>query len=262
VYITVAGISGTRAVVLTTAIVVAACTYRTPATSPIRPTTDAWGPFARQCITTRVLHYEAHRQLSPLEQGETTTRCTGFYAEQRSDGSVQITASTNAADPASPPIVSRIVRYPNGFSRAAQPTDTGVLAYGSDVPETAATIVRDIGLTRQQLTNASESLRLPLRLHVPFPIDAMATCRSGGEATDHGRKLLVLDCTLDQEVTTDRLQARLHLVGTQDVDLATGVRLSTEMNGWLDGRERLDPGSPWQQASDHRVWYSRETEFE
>jgi hypothetical protein len=167
----------------------------------------------------------------------------------------------NADNPGANPIISRILRSPSGASRTATPGEPGLLAYGSDVPADAAVLARDIGVTARQMINPNQSLWLPVRLHMPFPVDGMLACHPNGETTDHGRKVLVLDCTLDQDAATDRLQARIHLTGEQQVDIATGVRLSGEMNGWMNGRARPNERSPWQPANDN-VRYNKETEFD
>jgi len=252
-----------RASLLAVAISAAQCTpaAQAPVTQPVQVMVEAWGPFARQCATTRVSHYEAHRQLSPSEIVQTHTTCVGFSALPRADGSVELTASMNADDPSSNPIVSRILRSPSGTSRTAIQGEPGLLAYGSDVPEIAAVLARDIGVTARQLIGPNESLRLPIRLRMPFPVDGALSCHPAGETADHGRKILVLDCILDQEARTEHLQAKIHLTGEQQVDIATGVRLSGEMTGWLNGRVRLNDRSPWQPAEE-QVRYSKETEFE
>lgn len=222
---------------------------------------QAWGPFARQCATTRVSHFEPHRQLSPNETVQSRTTCIGFSALTRADGSVELTASMNGDDPSSNPIVSRILRSPGGASRTAIPGESGLLAYGSDVPETATALARDIGVSARQLVAPNQSLWLPLRLHMPFPVDAVMSCQPRGETVDHGRKVLVFDCTLDQEASTSVLQAKIHLTGEQQVDVVTGVRLSGEMTGWLNGRARRNEQAPWQPVRDD-LSYSKATEFE
>jgi hypothetical protein len=223
---------------------------------------DAWGPFARQCITTRLSHDRPNGHLSPIEEDKITAVCFGFATLPRSDGSVEITASMNAADSASNLIVSRILRYPSGISRPAQANDTGLLAYGSDVPDVADTLARDIGLKHQQQINPDEQIAVPIRLRMPSPVDVTLVCQPSGEAEDHGRKVLLLNCTLDQDVTNDLLRAHLHLAGTQRVDVATGVRLSGSMSGWLNGQTRQHGDSPWVKTSDDHIWYSKWTEFE
>ena len=252
-----------RASILVVAIWAAQCTTtaQAPMTQPVQVMEQAWGPFARQCNTVRVSHYRAHRQLSPGEIAQTHVTCIGFSAFPRADGSVELTASMNADDPSASPIVSRILRSPTGTSRTASPGESGLLAYGSDVPEIAAVLARDLGVTARQLIEPNESLRLPIRLRMPFPVDGVLSCHPSGETADHGRKILVLDCTLDQEVSTGRLQAQIHLTGEQQVDITTGVRLSGELTGWLNGKQRPDDQSPWQPAHDD-VWYSKVTEFQ
>lgn len=230
-------------------------------TQPVQVMEEAWGPFARQCTTTRVSHYEAHRQLSPSEVTQTHTTCVGFSAFPRADGAVEVTASMNADNATANPVISRILRSPSGASRTAMPGEPGLLAYGSDVPAAAAVLARDIGVTARQMIDPNQLLSLPIRLHMPFPVDGVLACHPSGEAMDRGRKVLVLDCTLDQDAATDRLQARIHLSGEQQVDIATGVRLSGEMRGWMNGRARLNDRSPWQPA-DGNVWYTKETEFD
>jgi hypothetical protein len=252
-----------RVLMLATAILAAQCspTAKSPITKPVQVMAQAWGPFARQCATTRVSHYEAHRQLSPTEIVRTHTTCIGFSALARADGSVEITASMNADDPSSNPIISRILRSPTGASRTSIQGEAGLLAYGSDLPDTAEVLARDIGLTVRQLIEPNASLRLPIRLRLPFPVDGALACQPRGETVDHGRRVLVLDCTFDQEARTDHLQAKIHLTGEQQVDIATGVRLSGRMTGWLNGQARPNDQSPWQPA-DGAIWYSKETEFE
>lgn len=230
-------------------------------TQPVQVMVEAWGPFARQCTTTRVSHYAVHRQLGPREIVQTQTSCVGFSAIARADGSVVLTASMNADDPSSNPIVSRILRSPSGATRTAIQGEPSLLAYGSDVPEIAAVLARDIGVDTRQLIEPNKSLRLPIRLNMPFPVDGALSCRPAGETADHGRRVLVLECALDQDARTDHLQAKIHLTGEQQVDIATGVRLSGELTGWLNGRERPNDQSPWQPAQDD-IWYSKETQFE
>jgi hypothetical protein len=232
-----------------------------PMTKPVQVMVQAWGPFARQCATTRVSHYEAHRQLSPKEIVQTRTTCVGFSALARGDGSVELTASMNSDEPSSIPIISRILRSPTGTSRTAIQGEKGLLAYGSDRPETATALARDIGVTARQLIEPNGLLWLPIRLHLPFRVDGALSCHPEGESVDHGRRVLVLNCTLDQAAKTDHLEAKIHLTGEQQVDIATGVRLSGEITGWLDGRSRLNDQSAWQPA-EGAVWYTKETEFE
>lgn len=252
-----------RALLLAVAISAVQCApaAHAPITQPVQVMVQAWGPFSRQCATTRVSHYEAHRQLGPTEIVQTHTTCVGFSVFPHADGSVEITASTNADDPSANPIVSRILRSPSGASRTAIQGEYGLLAYGSDKPEVATVLARDIGVTARQLIGPNASLWLPIRLRLPFPVDSAMSCHPEAETADRGRKILVLDCALDQEAKTEHLQAKIYLTGEQQVDIATGVRLSGDMTGWLNGQVRLNDQSPWQPAKED-VRYSKETEFE
>jgi hypothetical protein len=252
-----------RASLLAAAISAAQCTTsaQTPMTQPVQVMEQAWGPFVRQCNTLRVSHYVARRQLSPSEIVQAHVTCIGFAAFPRADGSVELTASMNADDPSASPIVSRILRSPTGASRPAKPGESGALAYGSDVPELAAVLARDIGVTARQMIEPNQPLQLPIRLRMPFPVDGVLSCHPSGETVEHGRKVLVLGCTLDQEVSTGRLQAQIHLTGEQHVDIATGVRLSGGLTGWLNGQERPNDASPWQPIHDD-ISYAKVTEFE
>lgn len=81
------------------------------------------------------------------------------------------------------------------------------------------------------------------------------------ENREHGRDILVVSCTLDRTVLTDRLDARLRLAGVQEIDVQTGIRLSSMLTGRLEGRRRLGEDAGWQSADD-QLLYRRETEFE
>jgi hypothetical protein len=89
------------------------------------------------------------------------------------------------------------------------------------------------------LVPPNEPLWLSIRLHIPYPVDGALSCHPAGETADHSRTVLVLDCRMDQEASTDHLQATMHLAGEAHVDIATGVRLSCELTGWLKERMRL-----------------------
>ena len=252
-----------RLSVLAAAISAAQCTpaAQAPITQPVQVMVEAWGPFARQCATTRVAHYEAHRQLSPNGVVQSHTTCIGLAAFPNADGSVELTASMNADDPSANPIIFRLLRNPSGAARTAMPGESGLLAYGSDVSEIADVLARDIGITTRQMVGPNQRLWLPIRLRLPFPVDSVMTCQPNGETADHDRRVLALACALDQQAKTDRLDAEIHLTGEQEVDIATGVRLSGDMTGWLRGQTRATDQSPWQPA-DEQLWYSKETEFD
>jgi hypothetical protein len=252
-----------QALTLAAAILAARCTPLPQATmtQPVQVMEQAWGPFARQCSTTRLAYYVPHRQLGPREVVLSHTTCIGFSATPRADGSVELTASMNADDPSADPIISRILRSPGGTSRTAESGDSGLLAYGSDAPDIAVVLARDIGVTARQMVSPNQELRLPIRLHMPFPVDGTMLCHPSGTVAADGRKVLVFACTLDQQADTSHLRARIVLSGEQRVDVETGVRLSGEMTGRLSGEIRVTDGSPWRPADD-QVWYSKETEFE
>jgi hypothetical protein len=232
-----------------------------PMTQPVQVMEQAWGPFARQCSTTRLAHYEPHRQLSPREVVSSHTTCIGWSVLPQANGAVELTASMNPDDPTADPIISRILRSPSGASRTAIPGEPGLLAYGSDSPDVATVLARDIGVTARQMVSTNQMLWLPVRLRLPFPVDGAMSCRPGGTVADYGRKVLVLACTLDEQADTANLRARIQLTGEQRVDVDTGVRLSGELTGQLSGQMRLTKGSPWRPADD-QVWYSKETEFD
>jgi hypothetical protein len=222
---------------------------------------DAWGPFVRQCITTRVIQYATGRRSGQREVGENNTICTGFSAFRDADGSVEITASTSANGQSSAPIISRISRQPNGVSNTAAPGEAGLLAQGSDVPLAAEWLAREIGVPSRRIVAPNETLLLPIRLHVPSTIDGILSCHLDGQRLDRGRQTLVFSCVLDEHARTDRLDAQLHLAGVEEIDVPTGIRLTSVLSGWLKGRERFNDQAHWQPADDH-IRYHRETELE
>jgi hypothetical protein len=123
-------------------------------------------------------------------------------------------------------------------------------------------LAREIGLTARQLIRPNDIVTLPVRLSLPFPVDIELSCRPDGGRRDHGRDTLVLSCTLDQKVRTTRLDAQVRLAGVEEIDVQTGIRLSSVLAGRLSGRIRLsDRGEAWQSADD-RLLYRRETDFE
>jgi hypothetical protein len=87
------------------------------------------------------------------------------------------------------------------------------------------------------------------------------SCRADGEHRDHGRDTLVLSCTLNQKVQTDRLDAQVQLAGVEEIDIQTGVRLSSVLTGHLSGRSRSGDNAAWLSAN-NRLLYRREMEFE
>ena len=63
---------------------------------------------------------------------------------------VGIAASFSGVDRLSPPAILRMRRDTEGRARTALPSDMGLLAQGSDVPEATDALVRDIGLTARK----------------------------------------------------------------------------------------------------------------
>jgi hypothetical protein len=232
-----------------------------PMLQPVEAMKAPWGPFARECDSTRVSRTTSRSRNGDTEVDKVYETCTGFSSMPGSHNSAQITASVGEVNKPSSTVVLRILRNPDGAARAAAPGDTGLLAQGSDVPEAADTLAREIGLTARQLVSPAETLTLPIRLSVPFPLDVVLSCRPDGEHRDHGRQTLVLSCTLDQNIHTSHLEARVQLAGVEEIDVQTGIRLSSLLTGRLNGRTQEADEATWQSTSD-RLLYRRDTEFE
>ena len=173
---------------------------------------------------------------------------------------VQITASISAQG-REPAETVRILRTTEGNSRPAASGDTGLLAQGSDSPEVASWFARTIGLPARQVIRPNETIDLPIRLSVPYPLDTVMSCRPDGGHRDRGRDTLVLSCSLQRTVQTDHLDASIALNGVEEIDVQSGVRLSTLLTGHLNGRVRRTDTAGWQTADD-QILYRRETEFE
>jgi hypothetical protein len=223
--------------------------------------TSPWGPFARQCIVTRITNYAIVGRSGPSESTTSREICTGFAATPATGGGVQITASTSTGGQTSAPVISRILRQPLGVSRPARQADTGVLAQASDSPMLAETFASEIGVTRQQIIDPNGTLRLPVRLDMQFPLEATLTCRPDGGGVDHGRETLVFSCSLDEQVGVDRLTARVQLAGVEEIDVLSGVRLSSLLVGSVTGHDRAN-GQAQGRPVDYHVWQRRTTEFE
>jgi hypothetical protein len=199
---------------------------------------------------------------SGLKEKETNyRRCVGFAAMPASGGAMQITGSATTDGRSRVPIVYRILRGPNGVSRPAASGDSGLLAQGSDNPMLAEEFADQIGLTRQQVIDPKDTLLLPILLHVPSPVEGTLQCRPDGGHVDRGRETLVFSCTLDEQVRTERLDAKVRLAGVEEVDVMTGVRLSGSFAGSLNGYERTNADVRGRHIDDH-VWYDRTMEFE
>jgi hypothetical protein len=233
----------------------------TPITRPIEAMEAPWGPFARQCDSTRLSRDTVRWRVGETEIDQVYATCAGFSAMAAGPNAEAITASLGKINQSLPPVVLRIMRRTDGVARPAQPGDTGLLAQGSDAPDAAQVLARDIGLTARQMINPNETLALPLHLAVPFPLDVVMSCRPDGERRDRGRDTLLLSCTMDRKVYTDRIDAQLQLAGVEEIDVQTGVRLSSDLTGTLSGRKRRNADTGWHVA-DEQVEYRRETEFE
>src|ERR1700761_1555313 len=75
----------------------------TPMNQPEEVMTAAWGPFARQCTSTRTSHY-AMVGREPEDVATTYEACIGFAAMPAAHGAMQITGSTTSNRRSSVPI--------------------------------------------------------------------------------------------------------------------------------------------------------------
>jgi hypothetical protein len=232
-----------------------------PLSQPTEVMVDAWGPFAQQCTSTRISYNVTDHRSAKHEVTEGNKTCTGFSALPNADGSVEITASTSTDGQSSAPIISRFLRRPSGVSRIAAPGDLELLAQGSDVPAVAERLSREIGVPARYVVMPHETLLLPFHLDIPSMTEATLSCHPDGPRLDRGRQGLVFSCAVDQHLRTDRLDARLHLDGKEEIDISTGVRLAGVLSGWLTGRQRFNDLDRWQPVDDH-IRYRRMTEFE
>jgi hypothetical protein len=231
----------------------------TPMSGPIDVMVSPWGPFARQCDSTRVSYDTMYRSGRPglFEVASVYKTCAGFVAMPLDGNAVQITASVDKIDQTSSPLVLRILRTPEGIARAAAPGDTGLLAQGSDAQDAARVLASEIGLTARQVIGPNDIVALPVPLSLPFPVDIELSCRPDGGHRDRDRDTLVLSCTFDQNVRTPRLDARVRLAGVEEIDIQTGIRLSSVLTGGLNGRIQLgDRNGAWHSADD-RLLYRR-----
>jgi hypothetical protein len=158
-------------------------------------------------------------------------------------------------------VTLRIPRQTGGAARPAKAGDSGLLAQGSDAPDAADRLACDIGLTQRQLITPDQTLALPVHLIVPYPLDTTLTCHPDGGHRDRGRDTLIVSCTLDQTVRTDHLDAQVSLAGVEEIDVKTGIRLSSLLTDYLSGRKRVANNAAWQSAND-QLLYRREIEFE
>jgi hypothetical protein len=232
-----------------------------PMKGPVETMEAPWGPFARQCATTRVSHMTQRWRRGDVEVGDNYQTCMGFSAMPSGHDAAEITASVGNPDRPPSTVILRILRQAGGATRKAASGDTGLLAQGSDVPEAAQVLARDIGLTSPQLISPNETLELPVQLLIPFPLETVLSCRPDGGHRDHGRDTLVFSCRSNQKVHTDRLDAQVQLAGVEQIDIQSGVRLSSVLAGHLSGRSRSGDNAAWLSAN-NRLLYRREMEFE
>ena len=106
----------------------------TPITQPVEAMEAPWGPFARQCDSTRLSHDTVRWRVGQTEVAAVYQTCTGFSAMPAGRDAEEITASVGTIDPPSSPVVLRIVRRTDGVARPARLVTPGLLAQGSDVP--------------------------------------------------------------------------------------------------------------------------------
>ena len=228
---------------------------------PVEAMKAPWGPFARQCATTRVSSTTTRFRVGLVEVGDNYETSFGFSAMQASKNAVEITASVADPNRASAQVIRRIARKTGGSARETAAGDTGLLAQGSEAPDAADLLARDIGLTSRQLISPNATLALPVRLSLPFPLDVVMTCRPDGGHQEHGRNRLVFSCTLDRTVRTVHLDGRIRLEGVEEVDVQTGSRLSSVLPGHLNRWTRARETGAWQAAND-RLMYRQDTEYQ
>lgn len=230
---------------------------------PVEAMTEAWGPFARQCATTRLSHFVSRPRLSPEDVTETYVRCIGFTTTPGSEGSdaVAITASLGTGSEFSSPRILRFVRDRRGAARPAAPGDTGLLAQGSDDAAAAARLAQRIGLSKQQMIRSGQTVGFTVRFSLPTPVDVRLSCRPDGGGRIDGRDTLVFSCTGSATVHTDDFTGQLQVSGVEELDVRTGVRLASELSGRLDG-DSLSPDGHHREAESDRLLYNLDTEFE
>jgi hypothetical protein len=224
---------------------------------------EPWGPFARQCANTYVSYWantnSAH--VSPREKSENHSECWGFSVSPGPGGAAVVTASIGGSDRAAAATIVRFQRSPGGEVRTAQAGDTGLSAQGSDDPNAAAQLARQIGLSRQQMIAAHQKLDLLVRLNFPDPVDVPVTCDPDGGGQSHGRTTVILSCSGGRQVQTSLFVGRLRMSGVEEIDVRSGVVLSSRYSGRMNG-EREVSGLVGGRHGDMQLFYSLETEFE
>ncbi len=119
---------------------------------------------------------------------------------------------------------------------------------------------RHRALTARQLIGPGQTLAVPVRLELPFPLDVTLSCRPDGGHRDHERDTLVFSCTADEGVRTERVDLRGRLAGVEEVDVQTGVRLNGVLSGELSRRMRPSVAAAWQATNEH-IHYTRTMEI-
>jgi hypothetical protein len=221
----------------------------------------AWGPFARDCAHTRVIRPLFVRHGTQTNAETNYEVCTGFSVLSAADATVGITASTNAtSDAGDTPVISRLVRTPDGVARPARAGDSGLLAQGSDNPVIAAMVAQEISAPRRR-TGSGETLSMPVTLPFALPVQGELSCHPTGAGVSAGRPVRTLSCATDQAIHDARLDVQLHLTGTAEVDSATGVRVAAQLEGRLTGRAQFAGTDEWQQI-DYALLYRSSMDLE
>ena len=165
----------------------------TPITQPIEAMEAPWGPFARQCDSTRlsrdtvrwrVRADRGRRGLPDLHRilGDASRPQCGSRSRRASAKSINHRRRWSCASCAGQ---TALRGRPN-------PATPGCWRKGRTSPDAAQILADDIGLTARQMIKPNETLALPVRLAVPFPLDVVMSCRPDGERRDRGRDTLGL----------------------------------------------------------------------
>jgi hypothetical protein len=91
----------------------------TPMSGPIDVMVSPWGPFARQCDSTRVSSDTTYRggRVGVFEVANVYKTCAGFVAMPFGNNAAQITASVDKINQPSSPVILRILRTQEGAAR-------------------------------------------------------------------------------------------------------------------------------------------------
>jgi hypothetical protein len=242
---------------------VSACTATAPKplTGSVSTMEDSWGPFARQCVNTRLSYWVSSGRLSPTEKATTNGECWGFSVAPGPNGSTIVTASIGGEDDPTAVKIVRFLRSPSGQARPAAPGDMSLLAQGSDDPKVAAELAREVGLSERQMIAANRQLDLTIRLDLPAPVDVAVSCHPDGGGEMHGRDTVVLSCTGSRQLHTDTFEGKLNMEGVEEIDVRSGVILASRFSGHMNG-ERQMSGLATGKYGDVQLLYGLDTEFE